>query len=310
MRNKKWIGMLCAAVLTCGMTVNAAPFDAAYYAAQNPDVAAAVGNDAAMLEMHYNTFGAAEGRMANAQDAAAKSSMTNVVGIEAFDAAYYAAQNPDVAAIYGDDVLSLYTHYINFGVTEGRAPSAAAASAKRSGSTSENPYARFATSGSSSKRHSKSSSRSSESSNSSSSVSSSSVSENHVHRFGYDKGEHGFGTHDAICQECGYEKEESCAIEYTLLSDTEHKKECTRCKHAVNESHEKETSTRAATCTVDGKVNESCTLCVWETIKPIPAVGHTWNETTGRCERCGEVCTHGDTEAGNVCVKCGYKVTE
>ena len=185
MRNRKWMVMLCATVLTCGMTVNAAPFDAAYYAAQNPDVVAAVGNDAAMLELHYNTFGAAEGRMANAEDAAAKAGRNSVVGIEAFDAAYYAAQNPDVAAIYGDDVLSLYTHYINFGAAEGRAPSAAAA-AKKAGSSSENPYARFAAGGSSSGHHSKSSSSSSSSSSTSSnsdSVSDNSVSDNSAGSF-------------------------------------------------------------------------------------------------------------------------------
>ena len=183
MRNRKWMVMLCATVLTCGMTVNAAPFDAAYYAAQNPDVVAAVGNDAAMLELHYNTFGAAEGRMANAEDAAAKAGGNGVVGIEAFDAAYYAAQNPDVAAIYGDDVLSLYTHYVNFGAAEGRAPSAAAA-AKKTGSSSENPYARFAAGGSSSGHHSKSKSSSSSSTSSNSdSVSDNSVSDNSVGRF-------------------------------------------------------------------------------------------------------------------------------
>ena len=319
MRNKKWIGLLCTAVLTCGMTVNAAPFDAAYYAAQNPDVVAAVGNDAAMLELHYNTFGAAEGRMANAEDAAAKAGRNSVVGIEAFDAAYYAAQNPDVAAIYGDDVLSLYTHYINFGAAEGRAPSAAAAeaSAKKTGSSSENPYARFASS--SSGHHSKSKSSSSSSSNSSvstnansDSVSDNSTGESHVHDFEYAIGEHGFGVHDAICRTCGDTKEESCIVNYTSLSDNEHKKSCKLCGHSVDESHDvTRTSIKEVTCAGAGEVKASCTLCGWEKTEPIPVPEHPehdWNSTNGECNRCHKTCDHSEVTEGK-CDTCGYLVS-
>ncbi|MGN1023452.1 MAG: L,D-transpeptidase [Lachnospiraceae bacterium] len=39
-----------------------------------------------------------------------------------FDAAYYAAQNPDVAAALGTDAETLYRHYTEFGKKEGRAP--------------------------------------------------------------------------------------------------------------------------------------------------------------------------------------------
>lgn len=121
MRNKKWIAVLCTSVLTCSMTVNAAPFDAAYYAQQNPDVVAAVGNDAAALEAHYNTFGAAEGRAGNAQDAGAKGGNAAATGIAAiFDAEYYAAHNPDVVAVIGNDPTALYMHFITIGVNEGR----------------------------------------------------------------------------------------------------------------------------------------------------------------------------------------------
>ena len=156
------VGM--ASSMTLG--VCAAEFDPAYYAAQNPDVVAVVGSDESMLRLHYDMFGKAEGRAANAESAA------SAVGLESFDAEYYAAQNPDVVAIYGTDALSLYTHYVTFGAAEGRAPSAAAAEAAKSGSDSSdsNPYARFASSGGGSSHHSHSSSKKSGGSSSDSSA--------------------------------------------------------------------------------------------------------------------------------------------
>ena len=121
---KSMAAMTIAAVLTASMSMTAFAaegFDAAYYAAQNPDVVAVVGQDAAALELHYETFGKAEGRAANAQGGAVATAASDVV---AFDAAYYAAMNPDVVAIYGTDMLSLYTHYITTGIYEGRSGSA------------------------------------------------------------------------------------------------------------------------------------------------------------------------------------------
>jgi len=49
-----------------GNTQASAGFDAAYYAARYPDVKAAFGNNASALLAHYNAFGKAEGRFANA----------------------------------------------------------------------------------------------------------------------------------------------------------------------------------------------------------------------------------------------------
>ena len=43
---------------------------------------------------------------------------------EIFDAAYYAAQYPDVAAAYGTDPRELYHHFVYQGIKEGRSPSA------------------------------------------------------------------------------------------------------------------------------------------------------------------------------------------
>jgi hypothetical protein len=39
-----------------------------------------------------------------------------------FDAEYYAENNPDVVAAFGTDANLLYTHYVNYGVNEGRLP--------------------------------------------------------------------------------------------------------------------------------------------------------------------------------------------
>lgn len=66
--------------LASSMTVCAAPqimpdgtvFDAEYYAQTSPDVAAALGTDAAVLYQHYALYGKAEGRQPASPDAAAQ----------------------------------------------------------------------------------------------------------------------------------------------------------------------------------------------------------------------------------------------
>ena len=91
-------------------------FDAAYYAATYPDVAAAVGNDEAALYNHYVNYGVNEGRTPYA------------VGPKVmedgnlFDAVYYATTYPDVVAALGADEVALYNHYVNYGINEGRLP--------------------------------------------------------------------------------------------------------------------------------------------------------------------------------------------
>ena len=39
-----------------------------------------------------------------------------------FDAEFYAANNPDVVAVYGTDPAALYQHYVDYGKAEGRKP--------------------------------------------------------------------------------------------------------------------------------------------------------------------------------------------
>ena len=79
-------------------------FDAKYYAEQNPDVVAVLGDSEAALFNHYITNGLAEGRDASAT----------------FNASFYALANNDLVAIYGTDINGYIAHYVNCGIKEGR----------------------------------------------------------------------------------------------------------------------------------------------------------------------------------------------
>ncbi len=108
------------------LTVNAASgFDAAFYAASYPDVAAVFGNDSQALLNHYLTYGIKEGRLpyAGAQPGAAVEYGEANASAD-FDAAFYAAAYPDVAAVFGNDPQALLNHYLTYGIKEGRLPNA------------------------------------------------------------------------------------------------------------------------------------------------------------------------------------------
>jgi Ca2+-binding RTX toxin-like protein len=79
-------------------------FDAAFYLAKNPDVAAA-GYTLATAEQHYNQYGAFEVRAANPW----------------FDAKAYLATYPDLAAA-GVTVATALAHYTIYGINESRSP--------------------------------------------------------------------------------------------------------------------------------------------------------------------------------------------
>lgn len=70
-------------------------FDAAFYAAANPDVAAVYGTDAALLFQHFLTAGMQEGRQ----------------GCADFNVWAYQTANPDLVQAYGNDLAAYYTHY-------------------------------------------------------------------------------------------------------------------------------------------------------------------------------------------------------
>ncbi|MCR5210714.1 MAG: hypothetical protein K6C99_10920 [Lachnospiraceae bacterium] len=79
-------------------------FNAAYYAAVNPDLAAIYGNDERALLTHFENYGMAEGRRGSAE----------------FDVVFYINTNPDLVAVFGSDLKSYYLHYMNSGKAEGR----------------------------------------------------------------------------------------------------------------------------------------------------------------------------------------------
>ncbi|MCR5118011.1 MAG: transglutaminase-like domain-containing protein [Lachnospiraceae bacterium] len=115
-------------------------FDPQYYADTNPDVKAVYGYNEYLLYMHYKNFGRNEGRLPydpSAQPAAPAAIVTAPVvntapvqvsyglsadpsQVKGFDASYYAANNPDVVMIMGNDPAVLYRHYLNYGMKEGR----------------------------------------------------------------------------------------------------------------------------------------------------------------------------------------------
>ena len=99
-------------------------FDAEYYAANNADVVAVFGTDPNSLYLHYTLCGKAEGRLPYAPGATGAAATT--ASSDGFDAAYYAARYPDVAAAMGTDPAMLKMHYDLCGKAEGRFPSAAA----------------------------------------------------------------------------------------------------------------------------------------------------------------------------------------
>jgi N-acetylmuramoyl-L-alanine amidase len=79
-------------------------FDADYYYSTNPDVAAALGNDATELLEHFIVYGMNEGRQGN----------------EEFNVEYYKNRYTDLQEAFKDDLPSYYYHYVNYGKAEGR----------------------------------------------------------------------------------------------------------------------------------------------------------------------------------------------
>ncbi|MCR5715350.1 MAG: hypothetical protein K6G23_00705 [Lachnospiraceae bacterium] len=131
-RKNRWIKLAtaaCALVIgfgAAGLTAEAAPviapyatslnsgnFDYERYAAENPDVVAALGTSESALFSHYNNNGVIEGRKAYLD-------VTSMLTVDMFDATYYAQMNPDVVAALGTDANALFAHYINNGFAEGR----------------------------------------------------------------------------------------------------------------------------------------------------------------------------------------------
>lgn len=128
MKKFRHILLILTAILVVAMPLgaSAAPklmsdgtvFDAAYYAAHNPDVVKVYGKKDSDLYAHYTKHGRSEGRVP-AEPA------------DQFDAAYYVSQYPDLRAAFGLDSKKLYQHFLLYGKAEHRravpVPSSAAA---------------------------------------------------------------------------------------------------------------------------------------------------------------------------------------
>ena len=116
---KKFLVLTLAGVFCAGtvLSVNAAPFDASWYATQNPDVVAVYGNSPEALKAHYDRHGKNEYRMSSESDVEAQLHRL-------FDVEEYKALYPDVAKVLGNNTNAIFQHYMLFGLLEGRSPSA------------------------------------------------------------------------------------------------------------------------------------------------------------------------------------------
>ncbi len=97
-------------------------FDRDWYLATYPDVAAS-GVDPVM---HYDKFGAFEGRFINAQDQAQRTADAQRFANNpyAFDPAYYLRTNPDVANAIAGTHMTPQQHFQQYGMAEGRSRNA------------------------------------------------------------------------------------------------------------------------------------------------------------------------------------------
>lgn len=107
------IGLAACIFYGAYSTTNAVAFDPLWYAEQNPDVVAELGDSPELLEMHYEMFGKTECRMSNSIDVEAKLR-------KLFNAEEYAALYPDVVEAFGNDPDILFEHYVAYGILESR----------------------------------------------------------------------------------------------------------------------------------------------------------------------------------------------
>ncbi len=106
-------------------------FDPSFYAATYDDVYKAFGMNEALLYQHYLLCGIKEKRLPYAgysypvqnpnEEKVSETLLTMPDGTK-FDPVYYAEKNPDVVAVWGILPINLYTHYLVYGLEEGRAP--------------------------------------------------------------------------------------------------------------------------------------------------------------------------------------------
>jgi hypothetical protein len=89
-------------------------YSGSYYKEHNSDLSK-LNMDGYELIEHYLNFGQKEGRKANVPDPTPVSIVNSL-----FNSAYYAALNPDLKEVFGNNVTALRNHWLTFGIKEGR----------------------------------------------------------------------------------------------------------------------------------------------------------------------------------------------
>ncbi len=102
--------------------VASASFDVKSYRNAYRDLRAVYGSDLRQYYIHYIYYGRKEGRVATGvsevQNAVTVYGTTDYSLV--YDMNYYLAANPDVKNAYGTDETAVLTHFVNFGMKEGR----------------------------------------------------------------------------------------------------------------------------------------------------------------------------------------------
>lgn len=97
-------------------------FDVNSYRMRYKDLRSAFGYDLASYYYHYMSSGKAEGRQATGK-------VTDIDGVTVYNGVDYAAvynfnyyvdANPDIKAAFGNDDLAVLSHFVNYGMKEGR----------------------------------------------------------------------------------------------------------------------------------------------------------------------------------------------
>lgn len=88
-------------------------FDYDWYLQKHPELIAMYGTDKNAIYSFYENVGLENGW-------AGRVAFDKLIEEPHFDYVRYAAENPDVAAVFGQDRAALYNHYITLGIKEGR----------------------------------------------------------------------------------------------------------------------------------------------------------------------------------------------
>ena len=97
-------------------------FDVFSYRNQYGDLRAAYGSDLKAYYIHYIRFGKAEGRKTSGCTTL-QNPVTVYEGVDyspVYDYEYYISNNSDVVSVYGKDDLAVLSHFVRFGMSEGR----------------------------------------------------------------------------------------------------------------------------------------------------------------------------------------------